>query len=168
MKTLEEDMTLDKLHTWQQFTEAQARCSSSLTNKRNSSYDINYVNNKKFNSNNSNQAMQENKKCFNCGGDWPHLKECPAKGLNCKICGKKNHFARVCLKGKENTQNNSRRSPKKYNDFSSSKSSSEKYRNKKKVYRIDEKDASEMELFKKFYNWMNTEQPDSEESDSEK
>ena len=39
------------------------------------------------------------KECFNCGGSWPHSngrKSCPAWGIDCRKCGKKNHYARKC------------------------------------------------------------------------
>ncbi|XP_062610353.1 uncharacterized protein K02A2.6-like [Saccostrea cucullata] len=36
-------------------------------------------------------------KCFNCGGQFPHLKgPCPAKGKTCNACHKIGHFASVC------------------------------------------------------------------------
>lgn len=43
------------------------------------------------------------KKCMKCGYDWPHGPDaCPAKGRECKSCGKMNHFESVCLsKNKE-------------------------------------------------------------------
>lgn len=37
-----------------------------------------------------------NTRCRNCGGEWPHSNGCPAKGKQCKACGKLNHFARQC------------------------------------------------------------------------
>ena len=42
---------------------------------------------------------QEGKNCFSCGGKWPHPKgkeTCPAWGVECKKCSKKNHFAKLC------------------------------------------------------------------------
>ena len=39
------------------------------------------------------------KECFNCGGSWPHSngrKSCPAWSIDCRKCGKKNHYARKC------------------------------------------------------------------------
>ena len=41
---------------------------------------------------------QRSKRCFNCGGKFPHPKEnpCPAKGKTCRACNKLNHFAKYC------------------------------------------------------------------------
>ena len=36
------------------------------------------------------------KKCFNCGGEFPHIKQCPAKGKQCEICLRFNHFSSCC------------------------------------------------------------------------
>ena len=43
------------------------------------------------------------KRCFNCGGPFPHLKDkpCPAKGKSCNKCSKLGHFASVC-RGEKN------------------------------------------------------------------
>jgi len=39
-----------------------------------------------------------NKSCNYCGGAWnkDHRQECPAQGIECRKCGKQNHFAKVC------------------------------------------------------------------------
>ena len=45
------------------------------------------------------QSEGERKECFNCGGLWPHSngrKSCPAWGIECRKCGKKNHYAKKC------------------------------------------------------------------------
>ncbi|XP_028406801.1 uncharacterized protein LOC114529243 [Dendronephthya gigantea] len=34
--------------------------------------------------------------CRNCGGIFPHTGDCPAKGKECRSCGKSGHFAKVC------------------------------------------------------------------------
>ena len=36
------------------------------------------------------------RKCYNCGNPYPHAKEFPARNQICHICGKRNHFAKVC------------------------------------------------------------------------
>ena len=45
---------------------------------------------------------KSDKKCFNCGGPFPHTKEkpCPAKGKSCNKCSKMNHFASQCRGGR--------------------------------------------------------------------
>ncbi|XP_020555459.2 uncharacterized protein K02A2.6-like [Oryzias latipes] len=40
--------------------------------------------------------QQSNNRCRNCGGNYPHTGECPAKSKQCRACGKLNHFARQC------------------------------------------------------------------------
>lgn len=56
------------------------------------------------------------KKCYTCGSPWNVSHQCPAKGATCKICGKFNHYARVCrsknkilaqVQRNDNTDNNS-------------------------------------------------------------
>jgi hypothetical protein len=34
--------------------------------------------------------------CRNCGGIYPHARDCPAKGKQCHSCKKTGHFAKVC------------------------------------------------------------------------
>ena len=54
-------------------------------------------------------TSQSSKRCFRCGGTWPHTDEkCPAEGQQCNYCPKYNHFARVCnSRGKKQGQQNS-------------------------------------------------------------
>ena len=45
------------------------------------------------------KLSQNNTKCNNCGGNWPHnggKQKCPANGKKCNSCGKLNHFSKVC------------------------------------------------------------------------
>ena len=44
------------------------------------------------------------KKCFFCGGQFPHQggrSRCPARGKECKTCRKLNHFAKCCRNPKQ-------------------------------------------------------------------
>ncbi|KXJ22259.1 Transposon Ty3-G Gag-Pol polyprotein [Exaiptasia diaphana] len=51
------------------------------------------------------QNNSKQNKCYHCGRQADHkLKECPAFSLTCRSCGKKNHFASVCLASKNNTR----------------------------------------------------------------
>ena len=57
-------------------------------------------------SENQEQSKQKvvDKKCYSCGGSWPHLdgrRSCPAFGVDCRKCGVKNHFTRVCKSKKK-------------------------------------------------------------------
>ena len=48
---------------------------------------------------------ENNKTCFNCGGDFPHKERpCPAKNKTCTKCGKQNHFAKQCRSRNSNTR----------------------------------------------------------------
>ena len=45
------------------------------------------------------QSEGGKKECYNCRGLWPHsngTKSCPAWGMDCRKCRKKNHYARKC------------------------------------------------------------------------
>ena len=43
------------------------------------------------------------KTCFSRGGAWPHptRRSCPAFRVECHSCGGKNHYAKLCKKGKD-------------------------------------------------------------------
>ena len=43
-----------------------------------------------------NKNANKDTQCRNCGGRYPHRGDCPAKGKDCNVCGKPNHFAKVC------------------------------------------------------------------------
>ena len=42
--------------------------------------------------------VQQRRACFNCGGEFPHKKICPAKGKQCERFGRYNHFSSCCMK----------------------------------------------------------------------
>jgi hypothetical protein len=42
------------------------------------------------------KGKQQKRSCRNCGGNFPHKIECPAKGKTCNFCKKYNHFSKVC------------------------------------------------------------------------
>jgi hypothetical protein len=44
----------------------------------------------------SKQSKESHQTCRNCGGHFPHKQVCPAKDKDCRACGKRGHFARVC------------------------------------------------------------------------
>ena len=51
------------------------------------------------------------KKCFKCGGVYPHVREypCPAIGANCNRCGKLNHLENCCKLNPEWSFNRNKR-----------------------------------------------------------
>ena len=48
--------------------------------------------------NGTNRGSQSShgRKCFSCGGSYPHEGDCPARGKECHVCKGLNHLARVC------------------------------------------------------------------------
>ena len=48
--------------------------------------------------NGTNRSSQSShgRKCFSCGGSYPHEGDCPARGKECHVCKGLNHLARVC------------------------------------------------------------------------
>ena len=53
---------------------------------------VNLVSKRKINS----DKKDAYKKCYSCGGKFPHERECPAKTKTCNKCKKNGHFAKVC------------------------------------------------------------------------
>ncbi|PIK50091.1 hypothetical protein BSL78_13017 [Apostichopus japonicus] len=49
---------------------------------------------------NSDKSQHNERKCFNCGRNYPHEDKCPATGKTCNTCGKLNHFSNVCRQAK--------------------------------------------------------------------
>ena len=52
----------------------------------------------------ANNKGTANKKCFRCGGQFPHIKKCPALGKKCNFCSKMGHFERSCLSKNKNAK----------------------------------------------------------------
>ncbi len=48
--------------------------------------------------NNTQRTSPTNAPCRNCGRDFRpgYAAQCPARGVQCRACGKRNHFARMC------------------------------------------------------------------------
>lgn len=42
------------------------------------------------------ENRRSTKKCYRCGGEYPHEKQYPAQNAKCKKCGKDGHFEAVC------------------------------------------------------------------------
>ena len=43
-----------------------------------------------------NPQQRGSRKCFQCGGNYPHSSACPAKNRKCNKCQKMGHYAKVC------------------------------------------------------------------------
>ena len=44
----------------------------------------------------SGEKCKSSKRCFHCGGDYPHVDICPAKDRKCHACGNKGHYIKFC------------------------------------------------------------------------
>ena len=106
---LETDLTLEKLLAKGrafEISEAQATgIEESLSSTHISDSAVNMVTNRRrqstsrFARDNSHRNSTNPTKsvCRNCGGNWPHnTNPCPARGKDCRKCGKLNHFAKCC------------------------------------------------------------------------
>ena len=125
-KCLEDDKELTNLLTMARTMEIANKQANSMTKDRtndNSSMD-NSVDKIRFkNSGNMPSRRQTYKpprrstppsnvkpqqKCRNCGGNFPHATKCPALGLECHYCHKKNHLISVCRKKQRNSKSQQR------------------------------------------------------------
>ena len=73
------------------------------------------------------QYIRRNQTCRNCGGEFPHKGQCPAKGKSCSFCHKYNHFARVCRLKRSKTDMKSKLNSVNIDDHRSSNSTDDKY-----------------------------------------
>ena len=91
-KALSEDITLENLLKFGRAKEAaedQAR-------RMESSSSVDQVNKLRTRTSKAKASEVKKHSCYLCGGDFPHSGECPAKDKECRQCGKKGHFSRVC------------------------------------------------------------------------
>ena len=47
-----------------------------------------------------NTSQKRTQKCGHCGYSYPHRGQCPAKGKQCNVCQRMNHFGSVCRGGR--------------------------------------------------------------------
>ena len=99
-KALQDNLTLtDLLKTARSF-EMSHKQATVIEQSENVDREINKISKAgKYSAKNRNSHPFEDKKCFSCGGNWPHKngkKSCPANNHLCKTCGKLNHFEKVC------------------------------------------------------------------------
>ena len=60
------------------------------------------------------EPISRSSTCGHCGNAYPHPQDqlsCPARGAECRACGKLNHFARVCRSKPISTSSSDRRAP---------------------------------------------------------
>ena len=61
---------------------------------------------KKFHSWKSNHKVKvSTKRCYRCGGEYPHAKVCPAQDKTCRKCNKVGHFERCCTTKTQQNRN---------------------------------------------------------------
>lgn len=69
--------------------------SHSFENSGSQQLDVNKVTSKSRHTKSAQDGKTE-KSCYSCGGKWPHSSGCPAKGTQCSICEKFNHYPSMC------------------------------------------------------------------------
>ena len=158
-KSVESDMTLDKLLKWRKGEDVKLKClaNSKQAKAAASILNINF-NKSQNNAFASNETKNNSNKCNSCGYDYPHVKQCPAKGAECHKCHKLNHFSRVCRSIPNNTNNqrqsNSRSSninPRSsYNN--NDRQQNNRFKDNNRVRQIHELSVEEqLDLFEKWY-----------------
>ena len=91
LKALQESLTLSKLLATARSMEMSIAQASEMENDH------------KVNQLRTSEHRKE-KKCYRCGGQYPHSKECPAKGKKCNHCKGLNHFETVCFKKRKSVK----------------------------------------------------------------
>lgn len=101
-KTLQEILSIGKTF---ESIKIQTEKITKSTEKENLEEDINAVRKRTTSLGKSNYSFrggmskigpQQQKKCFKCGGNYPHPNSCPAESKFCNRCGKQGHFANCC------------------------------------------------------------------------
>ncbi|XP_053380302.1 uncharacterized protein K02A2.6-like [Mercenaria mercenaria] len=97
-KALKQDITLDELIQEARALELSDKHASEI--EHGTSESANKVTKRKFTPKkitaNKPNVKQKQRKCRNCGFEYPHKTKCPAQGKECLYCHKKNHFESVC------------------------------------------------------------------------
>ena len=57
---------------------------------------------------NDSQRNSRRSTCRNCGGNYPHIRDCPVKGKECHACKKIGHSAKVCRSTPKTTPSRNR------------------------------------------------------------
>ena len=81
--------------------ESTSQTLQNLNSVGNATAEMHYVKyDKKRKSSGKNYNSTSDKKCYRCGNPFvkDHLKNCPARDIECKFCGIKRHFAKCCGK----------------------------------------------------------------------
>ena len=101
-KALQEvDLSLDDLLSYGRSLESSERQSASISGQAAASgtSTVNKVSQKRGKGAfGKPKPHNPNNTCRNCGGPYPHQKECPAKGKECNYCHNLNHFEHCCRK----------------------------------------------------------------------
>ena len=91
------DTTLDNLKTWVRNREIQSACLQ-MSNSQNKQ--VNAVREAT-----PNREREKGKQCYRCGTfNFPHQNgtRCPAIGATCNLCGKLDHYERICMQHEQN------------------------------------------------------------------
>jgi hypothetical protein len=122
-KALSTDMTLDAILldarnnelTSLQNKEIEKQCVGARGEKPPAQVAVNQIShskgNKKGQFQKSTSFTSSSKKCYNCGGSYPHAsgQRCPAEGFMCTACGRLNHYTKFCKSTQKSNGNDDNR-----------------------------------------------------------
>ena len=110
----ESALSLDQLLTLGRTMETAEKQASNIEQANTDNHEINRTRQERQPRPTQQQRLQSNaggtnqsqRKCFNCGNNYPHINgRCPAQGKTCRLCQKMNHFARCCRSMRRNADN---------------------------------------------------------------